>query len=418
MPLKNGIISNVYSLKKDAKIISLRDCKRSAMIGKLHQNHYRINDFLGGGFSKTYIAEDTHIPGNPKCVIKHLEFAKTDPDFLPIARRLVINAAETLEELGNHDQIPRLLAYFEENQEFYLVQEFVEGNPFSTMLSSGVKWTEAKVIHLLKEVLSILEFVHQHGVIHCDIKPENLIRRHKDGKLVLLDFGVIEQIQQDFQNQTHPTSIPVSTSRYRPFEQEIGKPHPNSDIYALGMIGIQALTGLHPTELQKDDRSGEIIWRSDAPEVNDGLAAVLSKMVRYHFRERYQSATEVLEALQSLTNPYQESIQAEAKPEVRKAHQFAPPEQILGGNLTAQKNVVYRFALRNGANPKERRVFKQSIEVLKQANPQWSVDHDWTQPGEDEAITLTYRDKEYLSRRVAYLASAAFSKTVQGNYDG
>ncbi|HEY9711738.1 MAG TPA: protein kinase, partial [Oculatellaceae cyanobacterium] len=155
------------------------------MLGRLLDGRYQVVQVLSaGGFGKTYIAEDTRRPGNPKCVVKHLKPASNEPNYLQTARRLFLSEAETLEQLGNHDQIPRLLAYFEEDREFFLVQEFIEGHPLSTELQPGDCWSESQVIGLLKDILGILAFVHSYEVIHRDIKPDNLIRRASDGKLV------------------------------------------------------------------------------------------------------------------------------------------------------------------------------------------------------------------------------------------
>ena len=160
------------------------------MRGKLLGGRYQVVEVLAnGGFGQTYVAQDMHRPGNPRCVVKHLQPASVNSKFLHNARRLFQTEAEILEQLGNHDQIPRLLAYFEEHQEFYLVQEFVQGHTLTKELLPGDRWEESKVYQLLQEVLEILVFVHAHAAIHRDIKPDNLIRRIADGKLVLVDFG-------------------------------------------------------------------------------------------------------------------------------------------------------------------------------------------------------------------------------------
>ena len=282
------------------------------MIGKLLDQRYQVVEVLGqGGFGHTFIAQDTRRPGNPTCVVKLLRPATSDSDFLKTARRLFNSEAETLEKLGNHDQIPRLLAYFEENEEFYLVQEFIDGHPLNMELSPEQRWNEGQVIQLLQEVLSILEFVHNNGVIHRDLKPENLIRRALDQKIVLVDFGAVKQVKmqslmaQGGVNTLEPIgeTVAIGTPGYMPSEQGQGRPRPSSDIYALGMIGIQALTGLNPRQLSEDVETGEIIWRQLA-EVSDGVAGVLNKMVRPYFKHRYQSATEALQALESVSNPY------------------------------------------------------------------------------------------------------------------
>jgi serine/threonine-protein kinase len=276
------------------------------MLGKLLDRRYQVTQVLGaGGFGRTYLAQDTRRPGNPTCVVKQLKPLSSEPSFLETARRLFNSEAETLEKLGNHDEIPRLLAYFEEDKEFYLVQEFIEGHTLSQELQPGQRWEESRVIALLQEVLKILEFVHFHGVIHRDIKPDNLIRRNSDKKLVLVDFGAVKQIRTQFaatQGRASNT-IAVGTPGYMSSEQALGQPRPSSDIYSLGIIGIQAITGLMPIHFQEDLSTGEILWEHLVP-VNRGLANILSKMVRYHFKDRYQSAAEVLQALQQLNSAY------------------------------------------------------------------------------------------------------------------
>ncbi|MFQ4145879.1 serine/threonine-protein kinase [Chlorogloeopsis sp. ULAP02] len=277
------------------------------MLGKLLDGRYRIVQVLrAGGFGETYIAEDTRRINNPRCVVKQLKPASNDPSYLQISRRLFYSEAETLQNLGDHhNQIPRLLAYFEEDQEFYLVQDFIEGNPLSTEMQLSQRWSESQVIKMLQDVLGILEFVHGYGVIHRDIKPDNLIRRYKDDRLVLIDFGAVKQVRtQIATGQTQITAtVAIGTPGYMPAEQAQGKPQLNSDIYALGMIGIQALTGLYPTQLQEDRHTGEILWQQYA-QVSDRLANILNQMVRYDYRrDRYQSAGEVLQALQQLVSP-------------------------------------------------------------------------------------------------------------------
>lgn len=269
----------------------------------LQGDRYKLISALAeGGFGQIYVAEDTHRPGNPNCIVKHLRPASQDLTFLQVARRLFNSEAKTLEKLGRHEQIPQLLAYFEENQEFYLVQEYIEGHSLSEELADGKKLSEVEAQALLKDVLVILEFVHQQGVIHRDIKPSNLIRRHADGKLVLIDFGAVKEIHTQLAISDRQTNLTVAigTQGYMPNEQSAGKPRFNSDIYALGIIAIQALTGLKTSQLGEDPNTFEIIWRNQA-QVSAQLAEIIDLMVRYDFRQRYQSATEVLQALQKLT---------------------------------------------------------------------------------------------------------------------
>ncbi|TAE58918.1 MAG: serine/threonine protein kinase [Nostocales cyanobacterium] len=297
------------------------------MIGKLLDHRYQVIRVLAtGGFGQTYIAEDTRRPGNPICVVKHLKPVSTDQKVFETAKRLFNNEAETLEKLGNHDQIPRLLAYFDENQEFFLVQEYIDGHTIAEELIPGQPWSQNQVMQLLLEVLGILEFVHQQGVIHRDIKPDNIIRRTSDYKLVLVDFGAVKQLRSPLVSvAAHPTAtVAIGTPGYMPTEQGQGKPRPNSDIYSLGIIAIQALTGIPASQFPEDPQTGEILWQHFKP-VNHQLAEILTKMVRYHFKDRYQTATEALQACREFMNISSTFSVAPQSPQ-QINYQYQPPK--------------------------------------------------------------------------------------------
>ncbi|BAZ10411.1 serine/threonine protein kinase [Calothrix sp. NIES-4071] len=257
-----------------------------------------------GGFGVTFIACDTQRVGNPQCVVKKLQPRSNDPHSLRIAQRLFAQEAEMLGKLGEHHQIPQLLANFEEDQDFYIVQEYIDGHDLSQEIPpTGNKLPEALVIQLLKEILEVLKFVHQNNVIHRDIKPSNIRRRKSDDKIVLIDFGAVKQISSMEVNAEGETrfTVPIGTYGYMPSEQAVGNPKLSSDIYAVGIIGIQALTGIYPDPHGRmpTDSEGEILWR-DKAEVSPKFAEILAKMVRYDHRQRYSNATEVLDAIKQL----------------------------------------------------------------------------------------------------------------------
>ncbi|MGL6344357.1 MAG: protein kinase domain-containing protein [Waterburya sp.] len=281
------------------------------MKGKILGSRYKVLEYIAmGGFGKTYLAEDTQLPEKDRCVVKQLYPSSEEPQFLSIARRLFKTEASTLHLLGDHDQIPKLLAYFEEEEKFYLVQQYIAGQTLEKELDSETLWSETQVIELLRDVLGILEFIHSKGVIHRDIKPDNLIRRHEDGKLVLVDFGTVKEV---LKGQTNiEITVAVGTQGYMPTEQARGKPRPSSDLYALGMICIQALTGTFPLDLE-EDAEGEIIWQPLA-DVSPQLATILTRMTKYHFKDRYQSATVVLQALDSISDANSIEPQPENNP--------------------------------------------------------------------------------------------------------
>ncbi len=151
----------------------------------------------------------------------------------------------------------------------------------------------------MQDILKILEFVHQQNIIHRDIKPSNIIRRTSDGKLVLIDFGAVKEKINTFRPNSQGKTVPIGTPGYVPSEQAIGNPEFNSDIYALGITAIQALTGILPKQLPKNPETHEVVWR-DLVQVKPQLADILDKMVRYDSCKRYQSVNEVSQALLSL----------------------------------------------------------------------------------------------------------------------
>ena len=205
---------------------------------------YRITQFLGkGGFGETYLAIDMALPDHPQCVVKRL-MKNPNPEVLHITRRLFGTEAKTLYKLGTHNNIPQLLAHFEEDGEFYLVQEFIKGHDLTEEIIPGQPLDETSVIQLLQEILEILKYVHKNNIIHRDIKPSNLMRREQDNQVVMIDFGAVKElsvVSQDNQGKTTIT-IAVGTPVYMAPEQANGLPKLCGDIYAIGIIAIQAIT--------------------------------------------------------------------------------------------------------------------------------------------------------------------------------
>jgi serine/threonine protein kinase len=304
------------------------------MSDELIGGRYRVIDCLRKtGFCETYVAQDTHLPGDPRCVVKKLQPQSNENFVLDTARRLFRNEASVLYKLNNHPQIPRLLAHMEQDEQFYLVQEFIEGKDLSqTEIVPDNLWQEQEVINFLKEVLEILAFVHQNNVIHRDIKPSNLIRRKSDGKIILIDFGAVKEISNMTltEGQGNLLTVAIGTPGYMASEQQRGDPRFNSDIYALGITAIQALTGFHPDQLPRDRDTGEIDWRGRAKNCSNALADILDIMVRNDFRERYQNANEALDALQKLGKGKSNPIPPPIPPSPKKFLWLAIIPLVLG----------------------------------------------------------------------------------------
>lgn len=270
---------------------------RDVLLDRTLCQRYRLLEHLvRSEGSQTYLAEDKQLPDRPLCVVKQLK--SPSPETLQKFQR----EAKVLHRLGTHDRLPQLLASFQENEDFYLVHKFIEGQPISHELTDSQPWKEEEAIALLHNILEVLEFVHQQGVIHRDLHPDNLIRRTSDGKIVLVDFGAVKEIRdaQTLSSNTNSfTPNPGTSAYYVPPEQAYGIPKFCSDLYAVGLIGIQAITGLSPRKLKKFDIQGNLLWH-DKAQVSAEFAEILDKMVYYHFNDRYPSAAEALQALEQL----------------------------------------------------------------------------------------------------------------------
>jgi serine/threonine protein kinase len=268
-----------------------------------------IQSLSAGGFGITFLAKDLRRPGQPRCVVKQLRPQRDfDANTWQVARRLFDQEAAILERLGRHDQIPLLLAHLDENGNFYIVQDFIEGRTFRDELLDVQRLPEKEVVTLLRQGLTVLSYVHQQGVIHRDIKPENLIRR-QDGVLCLIDFGIVKEFSaQNLSRMASPqagivsTTISIGTPGYISQEQTNGKPCPASDVYALGKVAIEALTGTFPTELDTDPNTAELVWQRGL-QINPALAKVLTTMVRHHHSRRYANGQAALQALETALAP-------------------------------------------------------------------------------------------------------------------
>ncbi|MFN6537656.1 MAG: protein kinase domain-containing protein [Nostoc sp. EkiNYC01] len=274
------------------------------MTTTLLNNRYQVIQVIGaGGFGETFLAEDTHMPSGRRCVIKQLKpITNNDPQTYQIIQERFKREAATLEYLGEScNQIPKLYAYFSENGQFYLVQEWIHGQTLTKIVEAKGFESETAVREILLSLLSVLDYVHSKGIIHRDIKPENIIIRSVDGKPVLIDFGAVkETIRSVVTSPGYPTrSLVIGTPGYMPSEQAVGRPVYATDIYSLGLTAIYLLTGKHPQELQTDLQSGEILWQQHVPNVSAELAQVLNQAIKPHAGDRYSTASKMLHALQS-----------------------------------------------------------------------------------------------------------------------
>jgi serine/threonine protein kinase len=305
-------------------INSFADLDDSQLLKTVHQRHcancgmplildgrYLPNQLLQqGGLGVAFLGYDRRTPGLRRCVIKQLQVNPTfTTEQIETATKLFHREAEVLEKLGEHPRIPRLFAFLEliaaatpphtQQKFFYLVQEYIEGHNLQQELQARGKFTEPEVIYVLREVGKILEFIHFQGSIHRDIKPSNIMRDLK-GQVHTIDFGAVKEIVMETDPAAGERSTGISTPEYAPWEQRQGNAiYPSSDLYALAVTCVNLLTGKPPQALLAADTNAWQ-WRSTDLQVSDGLAEILDKMLRHNPTERFQSARDVLEALDDI----------------------------------------------------------------------------------------------------------------------
>lgn len=264
---------------------------------KTLRGRYRAIQPLGqGGFGRTYLSLDEDRLGT-QCVIKQFSPQVQGTKSREKAINLFIQEAVRLHELGEHSQIPTLLAYFEQDNYLYLVQQFIEGQNLLQCMRQEGAFDERKIRDVLADLLPVLRFVHQKQVIHRDITPMNILRR-PDGRLVLIDFGVAKQVNAEAASEP---GTRIGTEGYAPMEQfRGGRAFPASDIYSLGATCLHLMTETRPDHLY-DPLNGRWLWREYLLEkgtaVSDQFAYILDSMLKDLVSERYQSADEVMRDL-------------------------------------------------------------------------------------------------------------------------
>jgi len=265
------------------------------------QRYHILQQLGSGGFGETFLAEDSQLPSRQRCVIKKLKPAPRNPALQTLLQERFEREAVVLERLGNAcDRIPRLYAYFAEGGEFYLVQEWIDGQTLAEFVAQRGPQSEAFGRSLLIDLLNTLEVVHGQGIVHRDLKPENVMLRHRDGAAVPIDFGAVKEgLRATMAAQTVPSSIIIGTPGFMPPEQAAGKPIFASDLYSLALTILYVLTGRCPQEFPTDPTTGELRWQDSLPRLAPDLARVLQVALQPHPRDRYPTAAAMRQALLS-----------------------------------------------------------------------------------------------------------------------
>lgn len=286
----------------------------------LIHNRFRAIKVIGqGGFGKTYLALNKSEPSSQLCVIKQFSFPNSST-----ALRLFAEEAQRLNTLGSHPQIPTFIDYVEQDNQYFIVQEYIDGNNLEEELAVNGAFNETKIEQLLINILPVIKFVHEGGVIHRDIKPENIIRRKRDRQLVLVDFGAAKRATETSLAKTGTT---IGSAGYAAPEQTFGKAATQSDLYSLGVTCVHLMTGMHPFDLM-DSAEGNWVWRDYLKQpVSQKLGQILDKLLERGTRQRYQSAAEVLNDLQGTEAAYAIAARDLIR-EVAELYKQAPVEEL------------------------------------------------------------------------------------------
>ena len=278
--------------------------------GLILTDRYKIIKQLGhGGFGRTYLAEDNH-RFQELCVLKEFAPQVHGSYALQKSQELFEREAGVLYKL-RHPQIPgfREMFRYKLNAEGYLflVQDYIKGKTYRALLENrklqGKLFQEAEVIKFLLQLLPVLEYIHNLGVIHRDISPDNIILQTSDKLPVLIDFGGVKEIATKVASeyaQLESGITRLGKLGYAPDEQmRLGVINNDSDLYALAVTALVLLTGKEPS-LLTDVHNLTFNWRIEI-SISENLGNVLDKMLASKPSDRFSTARQVITALKNVS---------------------------------------------------------------------------------------------------------------------
>ena len=318
---------------------NLKQCSSCGNNLTLHYRYRAIKVLGKGGFGTTFIGVNTKKKDNFLCVIKQLRPHANDAKTIQTAINLFQREAKILAQI-DHPQIPKLIDYFEDNGQFYLIQELINGKNLQREVKKNGVYGELAVRQFLEEITPIIKYIHSQKIIHRDIKPGNILRRKKDNKLILIDFGAVKdevntQLDKS-QGKTAFTKFSVGTQGYAPPEQLAMRPIYSSDIYALGATCIYLLTAKSPRKFDVDRETGNMLWQTEV-NISNFLKNILEKMLEINTRDRFKTVDELINALdvQPLEQNLTQNIAIKPKKNTLNINQSLPSTEITATDLSA-----------------------------------------------------------------------------------
>ena len=303
-PKLEDIISKMISPEIEYRYGSalevLNDLRPLLRIKQIVGGRYLITRYLGGKKGiETYLADNLRRQYQSPCLVKQIELPCVNNERKVRLERRFAEELSVLERLGYHEQIPQLWDHFEENDEFYLVQEyFQEDNLGQKIAQQDLSTTQ--IMQILVSALSVLRFIHQNRIIHRNIKPSNLLIDDENHQVILTDFGILADIRSLPHGNSEHVSDQDQQNYWSP-EQIAGRPTISSDIYALGMTTIEALTRVKPATFDRNQQTGKLLWWQDL-SLDRRLIRIIDRMVQPDLGQRYQSAEQILHDLPKINN--------------------------------------------------------------------------------------------------------------------
>lgn len=248
------------------------------------------------------------VSDNPLCFVETFSFNPKDDTGLTQLRTLLSSERSRLESISQNNRILGLIDFFENDEAFGWYQSYVEGRLFAEELSAGQIFPPQKVLSTIKELLEMLLPFHTRKIVHASMQPQHLWRCSGDGELRLLNLGLSRRLINNLRDHAarghsvlhHPAFN--HEHDYMPIEQRIGQAVLSSDLYAVGLIALQLLTGKQPSVLTNSLIASETSLEHLAL-VPPEMQPLLAKMVAQNHQARYPSALAALKGLNELMSP-------------------------------------------------------------------------------------------------------------------
>ncbi len=270
------------------------------MIEEQHifNNRYRLDNKMGeGGMATVYCGTDTLLRRRVAIKVLRAQYA-SDEEFV----RRFYQEAESAAKLS-HPNIVNTYDVGREGQTYFIVMELVDGPSLAEMISSDGKLPEPVAIDYAAQICNGLAYAHRQGLLHRDIKPANILIT-KDDVVKLSDFGIARAMSQQTMAMTRPGLIMGSVYYLSPEQAQGLELHETSDLYSVGIVLYQMLTGKLPytgespvTVALKHVSDPVPVIDPAETGVSPALAAIVNKLLQKQPENRFQSASEVASAL-------------------------------------------------------------------------------------------------------------------------